>query len=137
MVLNEIEQTRIATQFLSELVECTKSFLRLADKGLVGFVNLETQWVVDMLNGNAILLQTLAQQHVLIAIVTKTLVEEMGCHRCTMNEKIGGMKILVRVLLATYCRMLLLVARLVHRAQVALDAPPYDNTATDYLALGS
>ena len=90
-----------------------------------------------MVNGNAILLQTLAQQHILIAIVTKTLVEEVGFHRLAANEKIGGMEILVGALLATYCRVLLLVAHLVHRAQVTFDTLLDYKSATDHLTLGS
>ena len=96
---DEGEQTGIATQIVAELAERAEAFLGLGDEVGITFEGAECHWVIDMLDGDAVLAESLAKQDVLVAIMTEPFIEGITEHEVATHQKIGGMKMLPGILL--------------------------------------
>ena len=74
---DECEQAGIAAEIALELMEGAEAFLGFGDKLWVGFEGAEAHGIIDMADGNAMLAERLAQEHILVAIMAQSLVERM------------------------------------------------------------
>lgn len=128
--VDESEQTGIASQFITEQMEGAQTFFGLTDKIGVALKGTKTHRVVDMCDGDMVGMQLLAKEHILIAIITETLVEGMGEHQIATDEKVGSMEILIGILLAHICGMLMLGGFLVEITEIAFEC--FSITADGY-----
>jgi len=113
------EQAGIALELVTEQEQGSQTFLGLADKGVVGLETLEAQGVVDVVDGNGMLLKLFAEKDVLIAVVPETLVERMSEHQLAGNEEIGGVEVVIGRLPATLGGVLRGGSILVHGPEIA------------------
>ena len=118
---DEGDQARVASQFIAELVESAQTFLRLCHKIGVALEGAESHGIVDVGDGDVVGSQLFAEKHILIAVVTETLIEGVGEHDVSANEEVGGMEVAVGILLALVCRMLMLCCLLIEIAEIALE----------------
>ena len=68
-----------------------------------------------------VLTERLAQEHILVTIMTETFIERVGQHELATDEEIGRVEVLIRGLLATGCRMTRLFGFLVEIAEATLE----------------
>ena len=93
---DEREQAGIAAEIALELMEGTEAFLGLGDKLWVALEGAEAHGIVDMADGDAMLAERLAQEHILVAITAEALIEGVGEHEIATDEEIGCMEMLIR-----------------------------------------
>ena len=93
---DEREQAGIAAEIALELMEGTQAFLGLGHKLWVGFECAEAHGIIDMADGDVLLAERLAQEHILVAITAEALIEGVGEHEIATDEEIGGVKVLIR-----------------------------------------
>lgn len=93
---DEREQAGIAAEIALELMEGAEAFLGFGDKLWVGFEGAEAHGIVDMADGDAMLAERLAQEHILVAITAEALIEGVGEHEIATDEEIGCMEMLIR-----------------------------------------
>ena len=93
---DEREQAGIAAEIALELMEGTQAFLGLGHKLWVGLEGAEAHGIVDMADGDAMLAERLAQEHILVAITAEALIEGVGEHERATDEEIGCMEMLIR-----------------------------------------
>lgn len=93
---DECEQAGIAAEIALELMEGTQAFLGLGHKLWVGLEGAEAYGIIDMADGDAMLAERLAQEHILVAITAETLIEGVGEHEIATDEEIGCMEMLIR-----------------------------------------
>lgn len=105
--LDEGEQTGIASQFITELMEGAQAFFGLTDKVGVALEGTETHRVVDVSDGNMVSTQLFAKEYILVAVIAETLVEGMGEHEVATDEEVGSVEVAIGILLAYLHRMLL------------------------------
>lgn len=116
---DEGEQTGIATQIVAELAERAEAFLGLGDEVGITFEGAECHWVIDMLDGDAVLAESLAKQDVLVAIMTEPFVERITEHEVATHQKIGGVEMLPGILLTLRGCMLRCLGTLVKVTEIA------------------
>ena len=90
------EQAGIAAEIALELMEGAEAFLGLGHKLWVGFEGAEAHGIIDMADGDVLLTERLAQEHILVAITAEALVEGVGEHEIATDEEIGCMEMLIR-----------------------------------------
>ena len=93
---DEREQAGIAAKIALELMEGAEAFLGLGHKLWVGLEGAETYGIIDMADGDMLLAERLAQEHILVAITAETLIEGVGEHERATDEEVGGMEMLIR-----------------------------------------
>ena len=93
---DEREQAGIAAEIALELMEGTQPFLGLGDKLWVALEGAEAYGIVDMADGDAVLAERFAQEHILVAITAEALIEGVGEHEIATDEEIGGVEMLIR-----------------------------------------
>ena len=93
---DEREQAGIAAEIALELMEGAEAFLGLGDKLWVGLECAEAHGIVDMADGDMLLAERLAQEHILVAITAEALIEGVGEHEIATDEEIGCMEMLIR-----------------------------------------
>ena len=69
------DEFRIAFQFLSEKIERSASLFRLLHETVVSFVFIQQDGIVDMGDGMSLGCELLAQQNILIAVVSEVLIK--------------------------------------------------------------
>ena len=94
----DIEQRRESLQLVTEGVERTKAFFGLADEVFVVFEMTEAERIVDVQNGDAVLLERLSPEHVFVAVVLKALVERMVDDDVATDYEVAGVEMLVGLL---------------------------------------
>ena len=112
------EQSRIAPQVLTELIERPEPLLRLRHEVGIRLEGAEAQRVVDMLDSHPMSSERLTQQHILIAIMSEPLVERILQHQFPSDQEIGRVQVLIRRALSLLRRMVRLLSLLVEIAQV-------------------
>ena len=93
---DEREQAGIAAEIALELMEGAEAFLGLDHKLWVGLECAEAHGIVDMADGDVLLTERLAQEHILVAITAEALIEGVGEHEIATDEEIGCMEMLIR-----------------------------------------
>ena len=116
---DEGEQTGIATQIVAELAERAEPFLGLGDEVGITFEGAEAHRVVDMLDGDAVLAESLAEQDILVAIMTEPFIEGMAKHEVATYQEIGGVEMLPGILLTLRGCMLRCLGTLVEVTEIA------------------
>jgi hypothetical protein len=96
---DEGEHAGVAAQIVAELTECAESFFGLGDKVGITFEGAEAHRVVDMFDGDAVLAESLAEQDILVAIMTEPFIEGITEHEVATHQEIGGMEMLPGILL--------------------------------------
>ena len=94
----DIEQRRESLQLVAEGVERAKAFFSLADEVFVVFEMTEAKRIVDVQNGDAVLLERLSPEHVFVAVVLKALVERMVDENLSTGEEVAGVEIVIGML---------------------------------------
>ena len=97
---NEGEQTGVATQVATKLVERAKTFLGLGNERGIALKVLEGNRIVDMRDRDVMTVERLAQHDIFIAVMAETLVEGIRQHDIAANEEVGGAEVLEGRLLA-------------------------------------
>ena len=93
---DEREQAGIAAEIALELMEGAEAFLGFGDKLWFGLEGAEAHGIIDMADGDAMLTERLAQEHILVAITAEALIEGVGEHEIATDEEIGGVEVLIR-----------------------------------------
>ena len=93
---DEREQAGIAAEIALELMEGTQAFLGLGHKLWVALEGAEAHGIIDMADGDAVLAERLAQEHILVAITAEALIEGVGEHEIATDKEIGGVEVLIR-----------------------------------------
>ena len=117
----ECKQAGVTPEIALELTEGAKAFFGFIHKLSVALESAETDWVMDIDNGNVVLTERLTQEHIFVTIMAEALIEGMGEHQLTTNEEIGCVEVLVRHLLALLNGMTGLLGFLVEIAEIALE----------------
>lgn len=102
------DEFRIAFQFLSEKIERSASLFRLLHETVVSFVFIQQDGIVDMGDGMSLGCELLAQQNILIAVVSEVLIKGAGEQDVSGDKEIGASEFPV----AFFLSMLIIVSRL-------------------------
>lgn len=119
--LDEGQKTGVASQFILESVEGTETFFGFTDKVGVALEGIETHRVVDMGDGDVVGTQLLAKEHILVAVVTETLIERVGQHKFTTDEEVSRVEVLIGVPLALLHCVLVFGGLLVAIAEIMFE----------------
>ena len=106
---------------MTELAKGSQAFLCLGDKVGIALESTEPHRVIDMGNGNVVGTQLFAEKHILIAVITETLIKGVGEHQVATDEVIGSMEIVVGILLASLYSMFLLGSLLIAITEIVLE----------------
>ena len=68
------QQTRIAVEFVAELMERAQSFLGFVEEFFIGLEMVESDGIGDVVNGDAGLGKLLAPENILVAVLPEALV---------------------------------------------------------------
>ena len=95
-----VEQSRIAFKLAAKLIECAQSFFGFVEKMAVVFKMLEAERIGYVMYGDAMLLQLLAEEHILVAVVAEAEVERVGEYEVALHQEIGCVEVVVGMLLS-------------------------------------
>jgi len=113
------QQTGVAAQFLLEGVEGAETFFGLGHEVGIALEGAEAHRIVDVGDGDSVLTESFAEEHVFVAVVAETLVEGVGEHQVTPYEEVGCMKVAVWILSSSVYGMLILCRLLVEISEIA------------------
>ncbi len=117
--VDEGEQAGISPQFAAEGVERAQALFGLGHEVGILLEGTEAHGVVDVGNGDTVVAELLAEEHVLVAVAADSLVEGVGEHHLAADAEIGRVEVVVRLLLPLLQRVVGLGGLLVAVAQVA------------------
>ena len=123
----------VAAQVIMKIMERAQTFLCLTDEMGVVLVVEETCGIIGMGYLDASLSETLAKEHVLIAVMMETFVEGVLLHQRPGNQEVASMEMHEWALSALLGCVHRLTLFLVQIAQVAFLALTYDIATIAYL----
>ena len=90
--IDEGNQLRVAAQVTAKLMQRSQSLFRLADEVGIVFEIEKAGRIINMADRDACLPQLFAKEHILIAVVTETLIERKCQHQMPSNHEVAGVE---------------------------------------------